>query len=364
VLMLGLGSEIGFSALRLWVAAGAAAFAVVFFALALFRPQSAGRLVLRAGLLAVGAALGAAMTWTVLNGAAFRDDRGAERRALELGAEELSVRALAPGSPLACLDAFAGESVEAACEKALFVSPASVASASSYVAARLMLLSAMVRYAERGGADIDHALLPLRRSLEADRFGFLAHVLEIRDGCTSQNCKALSVLRDASRVRTNLSAQTLDRYLDHYQELWAKTPDGTPAEGAQSNAGAQSNTQGTHKLVNIDFPTAASIPAVSIMNPEPTGPVLPGVAAAAAANPNPQQTATLPSRRSRKQAATPSTQAQTMTQPAASSSAAIEPIWPEPVPPPPQTNAVPAGAPVQLNPSSPSANAGQTARAQ
>ena len=44
-----------------------------------------------------------------------------------------------------------------------------------------------------------------------------------------------------------------------------------------------------HKMVNIDFPTAASIPAVSIMNPEPNGPVLPGVAAAAAANPNPQQ---------------------------------------------------------------------------
>jgi hypothetical protein len=100
------------------------------------------------------------------------------------------------------------------------------------------------------------------------------------------------------------------------------------------------------------------------MNPEPTGPVLPGVAAAAAANPNPQQTATLPSRRSRKQAATPSAQTQTTTQPAASGSAAIEPIWPEPVPLPPQTNAVPAGAPVQLNPSSPSANAGQTARAQ
>ena len=105
--------------------------------------------------------------------------------------------------------------------------------------------------------------------------------------CTGQNCKALALLRDPGRVRSNLSAQTLDRYLDHYQEVWAKASEATPAEVAQ----VQPNASAPHKLVNIDFPSAASIPPVSIMNPEPTGPVLPGVAAAAAANPNPQASA-------------------------------------------------------------------------
>ncbi len=74
----------------------------------------------------LGAVLGAAMTWAFLDRAAVAD-RSAERRALELRAQELSARALAPGSPLACLDAVAGENVMAACERALFVSPASVA---------------------------------------------------------------------------------------------------------------------------------------------------------------------------------------------------------------------------------------------
>ena len=97
------------------------------------------------------------------------------------------------------------------------------------------------------------------------------------------------------------------------------------------------------KMVNIDFPQRASIPAVSIMNPEPTGPVLPGVAAAAAANPNGRQ----PQRRRGardKPAATPPVPPPP--QPVPAGSAAIEPIWPEPVPPPPapQTAAAPAAA--------------------
>ena len=155
------------------------------------------------------------------------------------------------------------------------------------------------------------------------------------------------------------AAQTLDRYLDHYQEVWAKAADAAPGEVAQ----AQPNAMLPRKLVNIDFPSAASIPPVSIMNPEPTGPVLPGVAAAAAANPNPQAAAPA-SRHSRKPAANPP--AQTLAQPAPAGSGAVEPIWPEPVPPPPppRTAAAPAGAPVQLNPPSPSASAGGPVRAQ
>jgi hypothetical protein len=357
--MFGLDTEIGASALRLWVAAGSAALLIGLCVLAFLRPRIVAGRALRACFLMLGAVLGAAMTWMLLGQAAL-NDRGTERRSFELRAEHLNAQALAPGSALGCLDGLAGETVEAACEKALFASPATVASASSYVAERFTLLAGMAAHAEGGGADIDFMLLPLRRSLEADRFGFLAHVLAIRDGCTSQNCKALAVLHDSSRVRANLSAGTLDHYLDHYLETWAKASEGTAGDGAQP--GAQSSAQAPHKMVNIDFPTAASIPPVSIMNPEPTGPVLPGVAAAAASNPNPQQTAAPTSRHSRKQAANPSPQP--VAQPVASGAAA-ESIWPQPVPPPPpQTGAAPAGAPVQLNPPSPSASASATARTQ
>src|SRR5690242_20602199 len=53
------------------------------------------------------------------------DDRDAtaERRALQARQADLAARVLTPGSPLACLDGDAGETVETACEKALFARP-------------------------------------------------------------------------------------------------------------------------------------------------------------------------------------------------------------------------------------------------
>src|SRR5271169_5963639 len=110
-------------------------------------------------LVALGAVLGASITWALLGGSS---NASSERRALEQRAAELAARTLAPGSPLACLHALAGESVEAACGKAIFASPASVAAATSYVAARLALLSDMTAYAGRNSAAID-AARPLRR---------------------------------------------------------------------------------------------------------------------------------------------------------------------------------------------------------
>ncbi len=351
--MLGVDLESGTSALRLWVAAGSAALLLVCCVLVLSRSRSGigANPRFRASFVILGAVLGAAMAWAFLDRAAVAD-RSAERRALELRAQELSARALAPGSPLACLDAVTGENVMAACERALFVSPTSVAAATSYVAERLRLLAAMAAYVESGGTDIEDVLLPLRRSLETDPFGFLAHVLSNRDGCTNHNCKALALLHDASRVRANLSAEMLDHYLEHYLALWAKAPDGALADSAPAQTAAI--PQGQRKVsINADFPTAASIPAVSIMNPEPTGPVLPGVAAAAAANPNPPPGAAPSSRRSRKQAVNPPPQTAAKPPP----SAVTEPIWPEPVPSPPQTAAAPGGAgPMELNPVSPPSN--------
>lgn len=353
--MLGVISEIGISTLRLWVAAGSAALLAVIFVLALVLPRTRTGAALRASLVILAAIVGAVMAWTF---AAV-----AEWQRLELRAQALSAQAFTPGSPLSCLDVMAGEGVGAACEKEIFASPADVATAISYTAARLALLADMAAYAANGGANIDEVLLPLRRSLEADRFGIVAHVLAMRDGCTSEHCQAFALLHDASRVRANLSDATLARHLERYLLVWAKSPDAPVADAnpAQSSATAQAAVP-PHR-VTIDFPTAASIPAVSIMNPEPSGPVVPGAAAAAAANPNPPPTSPS-SRRARKQAANPP--AQTGGQSLASgAAAAVEPIWPEPVPPPPQTAPAEA-APVQLNPfqAPPQASVAAPARAQ
>jgi hypothetical protein len=363
--MVGVDSEMGGSVLRLWIAAGSAAVLVVLCAVAFngLRTNAA-----RAGIVALGTLVGVAMIWALL-GSPVAQDHGADRRALELRAQELTARTLAPGSALACLDAVAGENVDTACEKALFASPAAVAAATSYAAARLELLSDMVAYVKHGGRDIDGALLPLRHSLETDAYGFVAHALAVRDSCTSQNCKALDVLADASRVRANMSGQTLDRYLDRYLTAWALQPDGPgPVADAapQSQPTYQPGAQGPRKMVNIDFPTAASIPAVSIMNPEPGTKPTPAGAAASAANPNPPAPAAAtasapPSKKSRKQAVNPPAQAPA---PAASPAPAMvveqpDPVWTPAAPPAQAAATAPAPAanftsggagPVQLSP--------------
>src|SRR6266403_574258 len=80
-----------------------------------------------------------------------RRDLAAAQRALDARGFELATRAFMPGSALGCLDAIAGETVEAACEKALFASPEATAAAVSYVAAQLSLLAAAGEHARRGG---------------------------------------------------------------------------------------------------------------------------------------------------------------------------------------------------------------------
>jgi hypothetical protein len=368
--MLGVDPDVGGSALRLWIAAGSAALLVFVCAVAFSKART--RNVTRLGVVMVGAMLGAVLAWAFLDGASVRD-QGAARRALEQRATELTARALTPGSSLACLDGFAGARVEAACERALFAAPATVAAATSYVASRLNLLADTAAYIQRGGTHVDGVLLPLRRSLESDRFGFVAHTLAVRDGCSSESCKALTLLRDPSRVRANLSGQTLERYLDRYVTAWAQNSVGPVADAASSQAPVQPGPQGQRKvLVDIDFPTASSIPAVSIMNPEPKGPMTPAAAAGAitaGADSSAQALSPSPPKLARKPAKNAAAQAAAAAPPAPAAPA--EPVWSPGAtlasPQPGATAPPSAGAgPVQLNPfpAQPEASAGAAAHPQ
>jgi hypothetical protein len=343
----GLDPEVGSSALRLWMAAGSAALLVTACVLAFARSKTTPLQALeRASFIVIAAVLGAVMAWSFLDRSAGRD-YDADRRALELRAEELTAHALAPGSALPCLDATAGEDVEAACEKSLFASAASVAVATSYVAARLALLSDIEAYVKRGGGNIDSTLLPLRRAVEADRYGFLAHALAVRDGCTSESCKALGSLSDARHIRDHLSAATFDDYLNRYLTVWNQPVDTPVADAALPGAG-----QAPHKIVNIDFPTAASIPAVSIMNPEPTGKGAPAGSATAAANPNPpaaEAQAAAPPKKGRKQAANPPPPPP---QPTAPADPPVDPVW-TPAPPASSQSAAGPAANFASSPSGP-----------
>jgi hypothetical protein len=258
----------------MWIAAGSVAL-LVMIACALAFPRSRKGLSAAMGrlfLVSFSAALAGSLTWAFFDNAVLRD-RAAERIALEMRAQGLTAQSLTPGSPLACLDPLAGDTVQGACETEVFATPANVAAAVSYATAQFALLSDMTAYSRRqGGGDIAVALLPLRRALEADPFGFVADVLVRRDGCTAEKCPAFALLNDPNHVRTNMIAQTLQHYVDHYREAWARSADGAvAADAAMAPAtAADAAALGKRKtLVNIDFPSAASIPPVSIMNPEP-----------------------------------------------------------------------------------------------
>jgi hypothetical protein len=197
-------------------------------------------------------------------------DLAAEQRSLEDRAFELAARAVMPGSALACLDAVAGEAVEDTCEKALFATPEATAAAVTYVATELSLLAAASEHLRRGGPGYGSALTNMRRSLEADRFGIVAHVLAVRDGCTPGQCAAFAFLQGTGRVSVNLAERPFDGYLRNHMASWpaggAQAASNPPAVNAAPNPPALASARQPN---NLYFPSASSIPPVNIMTPEP-----------------------------------------------------------------------------------------------
>src|SRR3954447_11219149 len=265
------------AAMPVWMA-GAVAAVIVVLCLLAFSGTGRERMlggIGRGGLIL----LGVAITWLLLDGSARRD-LAIERRALDGRANELMVRAIMPGSALACLNGIAGEAVEASCEKALFATPEATAAATSFVSAQLALLADASAFAR---LDSSFTGLPaqLRRSAELDRYGIVAHVLAARDACTADQCATFALLNDASRVSTNLAEQRYDLYIAHYAAGWPAAAEVPVAGRAPSSpppalASAPTAVPGAAPAVglrvpgpDVFFPSASSIPPVNIMNAEP-----------------------------------------------------------------------------------------------
>lgn len=260
--------------LPFWAAAAAAALLLLLLFLAAFRAGFGDAVgsIFRVALIAVIAVV----AWTFINRFAERD-RADERRALDQRLADLTARALAPGSTLGCLEAGLGEAVEGGCEKALFASPETVGAAVNYVAARWSLLVDGIDFAGRKDPSYEAAIEGVRRALESDRFGFVAQMLTVREGCTALKCEAMSALRDANRVRANLGERTFDGLVARNAAGWSarSRPGGAPVAAMPGSA----------PTVGLNFPSASSIPPVSIMSSEPPAPAAPPAAAPGPANP-------------------------------------------------------------------------------
>ncbi|MDD1516645.1 MULTISPECIES: hypothetical protein [Bradyrhizobium] len=237
---------------------------------------------------------------------------------------------------LSCLDDLAGDVVAAGCEKALFGAPDAAAAAVSSTAARIDRLTALGD-AATAEKSLTLDMKALRRSLERDRYGLVAHVLVARDGCTQFDCAAFRSLTDQQQVAANMDSHLYDTLVARYAPTW-NAPAAAPAMAANAALAGLPPSVPTGKPTNAEFPSASSTPPVSIMNPEPTAATRQAAPAAnAAAAPRAPAAASA-------QAAAPAASSPPAAKKPPAQKAARAPATPVPLAPPPASTAAPAPA--------------------
>ena len=109
--------------------------------------------------------------------------------------------------------------------------PETLAAAIAYVDARLSAARRGQRDRRRDSGAGD-AFERLRRAIEADRYGLVAHVLTTR-GCDADNCPTLNLMRDSTHVASNLKDRTFDANVVLHAGSWRS--DGSPVASATVN---------------------------------------------------------------------------------------------------------------------------------
>jgi hypothetical protein len=248
-------------ALPMWVTLVAAGFFGIIVVVTLWRAEKSvanGALTVIT-LLAIGIAVAATI-------------RGFAPEGRSEAAETQSPQPMNVSLPaLSCIDDLAGDAVLAACEKALFGSPESTSAAVSYAASRIARLTAQGDLAASNAND-SLEMQALRRSVERDRYGLMAQALAARDHCTPLQCAAFRALSDTRQIVANMNERAYDSLIMRYAPSWNAPAVAGPAS-APLAALPPSTPSG--KPTNAEFPSATSIPPVSIMNPEPGAPPAP-----------------------------------------------------------------------------------------
>jgi hypothetical protein len=259
----------------MWLMLAAAAFFAIIVLIALLRAEKSvanGALVVIT-LLAIGTAGAATMRGSVPVAGS--------------GSAETQSRPQVSGATLpalSCIDDLAGEAVLTACEKVLFGSAESTAAAVSYAASRITQLTAFGDVAA-ANKNMTPELQALRGAIERDRYGLAAYVLLVRDHCTPAECAAFRSLADHNKIVANMDERVYDGLVSRYAPSW-----NAPAV-VGAIAGLPPSVP-TGRPTNADFPSAASIPPISIMTPEPAATPRPPAAAANAPSPPPRPAAT------------------------------------------------------------------------
>ena len=221
--------------------------------------------------------------------------------------QRLAMQQAAPVPALSCLDGLAGDSVEAACERAVFGAADTAAAAVSYTASQVSRL-----IAAGGSRSLSPEQQVLKRTIERDRYGLVAQVVTVRERCSVNDCTLYRVLSDPSQIKANMNERLYDTLVARYAASW----NNPSAAAAPAPVASMLPGMPTGKPTSVDFATSTSIPPVSIMNAEPAAPSSPAKQAA----PAPSAKAT----NAQAQAKRPA-QAQHQQQPAATSGSTAHP---------------------------------------
>jgi hypothetical protein len=182
---------------------------------------------------------------------------------------------------LSCVDDLAGDTVGQACEKTVFGSPESTAAAVNYAASMLTRLVALGD-AATAQRTMSPEMQAMRRAIERDRYGLMAHVLLTRERCVPTQCAAYRSLTDNHQIITNMDEHAFDNLVVRYAASW-NMPQTTSATAPLA---MMPPSLPTGRPTNAEFPSSANTPAVSIMTPEPgTGTKPPATPAPAPARP-------------------------------------------------------------------------------
>jgi len=249
--------------LPMWLTIAAAGFFAIVLLVTLFRAERSvanGALTVIT-LLAIGIAVTTMMRASGVVGAGQSSD------------PKSSGLAAASLPALACLDGLAGESVEAACEKAIFASADSVAASVSYTAAQISRLAAFGNVAAANKV-MTPELNALRRSIERDRYGLVAQVLTSRENCSlAAACPFFQSLTNSGQISSNMSENLYGGFVGRYASAWGAAPAVANAAPAVAAPAAVAALPGVvlppGKTLSGDFPSASSIPPINIMTPEP-----------------------------------------------------------------------------------------------
>ncbi len=200
---------------------------VLFLLFSMMRPRRAAAVTNTSPQSGIGTLVLLALVAVVAGGAYFGlkqfedHSRFVERKALEDRAAGLLSQANQSGSVLGCLNGAVTAILDEACEKQIFAEPGRLAAAVGMTAERIALLADATNFSQREPAFLDR-FEHLRKSIEADPFGLVAHVFATENKCIPDSCTRFRFLKETDKVKANLSARKFEGLLAKYSPAWAQ----------------------------------------------------------------------------------------------------------------------------------------------